>query len=205
MRVHAINYAEKREKKLNLGITFDEHLNFNKHYEILRARALKRLNIIKIFSHKSWLLSKASLVRIYGALVGSIFDYSFFTVASVSDTSLRRIQSIQNRSIRCIYRLKWDSPTTELPEISGLIPIRSRFIKLGGRYLTKCIIFKNELTSVLIEEYVRSFSAITAGEKFLSTPLCLFTSLVTLAWGLLYVLTRLLLLKSFFNFLLANE
>jgi hypothetical protein len=102
--------------------------------------------------------SKATLVRIYGALVGSIFDYSFFTVASVSDTSLKRIQSVQNRSIRCIYRLKWDSPTTDLPRISGLIPIRSRFIKLGGRYLTKCIIFKNELTSVLITEYVRSFS-----------------------------------------------
>ena len=187
-----------------LGITFDEHLNFNKHYEILRSRALKRLNIIKIFSHKSWLLSKATLVRIYGALVGSIFDYSVFTVASVSDTSLKRIQSVQNRSIRCIYKLKWDSPTTELPIISGLIPIRSRFLKLGSRYLTKCIIFKNELTSVIIEEYVRSFSAITAGEKFLITPLCLFTSLVALAWGLLYVWTRFLLLKSLFNYLLVQ-
>jgi hypothetical protein len=147
-----------------------------------------------MFSHKSWLLSEATLVKIYGALVGSIFDYSFFTVASVSDTSLKRIQSVQNRSIRCIYRLKWDSPTTDLPRISGLIPIRSRFLKLGSRYLTKCIIFKNELTSVLIEEYVRSFSAITAGERFLTTPLCLFTSLVALAWGLLYVWTRFLLL-----------
>ena len=44
-----------------LGITFDERLCFNKHFENLRARALSRLNIIKIFSHKSWHLSKKTL------------------------------------------------------------------------------------------------------------------------------------------------
>ena len=34
-----------------LGIIFDERLNFNKHIESLKFRSLKRLNIIKIFSH----------------------------------------------------------------------------------------------------------------------------------------------------------
>jgi hypothetical protein len=172
------------------------------HYEILRIRALKRLNIIKIFSHKSWLLSKATLIKIYRALVGSIFDYSFFSVASVSDTSLKRIQSVQNRSIRCIYGLKWDSPTTEIPLISGVIPIRSRFLELGSRYLAKCICFKNELTSVLVTEYARSFSAITAGKKFLTTPLCYFTSLVALAGAVLCAWRFILLMKSLFRYLL---
>ena len=34
---------------LFLGIIFDECLCFNKHYEYLQERSLKRLNIIKIF------------------------------------------------------------------------------------------------------------------------------------------------------------
>ena len=75
-----------------LGIT-DERLCFNKHFENLRARALSRLNIIKIFLHKSWHLSRKTLTCIYRALIGSIFDYSFFTVACVSDNSLGLVLS----------------------------------------------------------------------------------------------------------------
>jgi hypothetical protein len=40
-----------------LGIIFDEFLNFRVHTEGLAIRARKRLNIIKIFSHKSCNLS----------------------------------------------------------------------------------------------------------------------------------------------------
>ena len=72
-----------------LGITFDECLCFNKHYENLRVRALKRLNIIKIFSYKSWHLNKHTLVNLYRSLIGSIFDYSAFTVSNCSDSSLK--------------------------------------------------------------------------------------------------------------------
>jgi len=39
-----------------LGVIFDEFLNFKKHTENLEKRARKRLNLIKIFSHKSWRL-----------------------------------------------------------------------------------------------------------------------------------------------------
>ena len=110
-----------------LGITFDEYLCFNSHFENLRIRALKRLNIIKIFSHKSWHINRKTLTNIYRALIGSIFDYSFFTVACVAPTNLGLIQRIQNRAIRCIYKLKWDSPTNELFPTSGVIFLREMF------------------------------------------------------------------------------
>ena len=53
------------------------------------------------------------LLHVYSALIGSIFDYSFFTVASVCENSLGLVQRIQNRAIRCIYKLDWDSPTKD--------------------------------------------------------------------------------------------
>ena len=79
-----------------LGIIFDEYLCFNKHYENLRVRALKRFNIIKIFSYKSWHLNKHTLLNLYRSLIGSIFDYSSFTVSNCSKTSLMSLQTIQN-------------------------------------------------------------------------------------------------------------
>ena len=75
-----------------LGITFDESLCFHKHFENIRVRALSRLNIIKIFAHKSWHLSRKTLTCIYRALIGSIFDYSFFTVVNVSANSSGLVQ-----------------------------------------------------------------------------------------------------------------
>ena len=95
-----------------LGVTLDENLNFVAHFENLRSRALKRLNVIKIFSHKSWKLSKWTLKSLYRSLVDSIFEYSFFCIANVSTQSLSRAQTIQNRAIRCIYKLPWDSPSS---------------------------------------------------------------------------------------------
>ncbi len=87
------------------GVTFDQYLNFNEHTNNLVMRARKRLNIIKIFCHKSWHLNHETLKGIYNAIIGSIFNYSFFIIARVSNTNIKRLQRIQNRSIRSIYRL----------------------------------------------------------------------------------------------------
>ena len=169
-----------------LGITFDESLCFNKHFANLRVRALKRLNILKIFSHKSWHLNYSTLTNIYRALIGSIFDYSFFSIACVSKTNLELIQKVQNRSIRIIYKLKWDSSTVSLFSISSILKIKDRFLQLGARYIMKTFKYNNKLINVLISEYLRSWSAITK-DLTLSTPLCHFLGFINLIYAAILV------------------
>ena len=154
-----------------LGVTFDEFLNFRIHTDNLEKRARKRLNIIKIFSHKSWHLSQVTLKGIYNAIIGSIFTYSFFAVARIAKTNLDRIQRVQNRAIRSIYRLEWTSPTNLIHSISNLQPIRERLIELGERYLKKAV-SNNVYVKLLLQEYIDSISSIRRKEK--DTPLCLF-------------------------------
>ncbi len=107
-------------------------------------------------------MTKKTLTCIYRALVGSIFDYSFFAVAFVSETSLGLVQRVQNRAIRCIYRLEWESPTKELFSTSGVLNVKERLLQLGACYLTKAIKRQNPFICPLISEYIRSWSAITA-------------------------------------------
>ncbi len=114
-----------------LGITFDELLNFRVHTEGLVTRARKRLNLIKIFSHKSWNLSHETLKGIYNALIGSLFVYSFFSIARIAKTNIDRLQKVQNRAIRSIYRLEWTSPTDLIHSMSNLLPIKERLIEIG--------------------------------------------------------------------------
>ena len=170
-----------------LGITFDEHLCFNTHFANLRARALRRLNIIKIFSHKSWHINKKTLTTVFRALVGSIFDYSFFAVANCSKKNLESVQRIQNRALRCIFRLPWDSPTDQLFTISGVLPLKPRFTQLGSRYLSKALYFKNKLIGSVFSEYIRSYSTITCRKK-LSTPFCWFLTMITISLFFLIIL-----------------
>ena len=188
-----------------LGILFDEYLCFDKHFINLRTRALKRLNIIKIFSHKSWHLNKKTLTSLYRALVGSIFDYSFFTVTTCSKTNLDSIQRVQNRAIRCIYKLPWDSPTGQLFSISNVLPVRQRFTQLGSRYLSKAIYFRNQFIHVVLSDYFSSFSTITARKK-LATPLCLFLTTIALAQRfLVFLAMNILGFRSYIFYLLYNE
>ena len=152
----------------------------------LRVRALKRLNILKIFSNKSWRLNYSTLSNIYRALIGSFFDYSFFSIACVSKTNLELIQKVQNRSIRIIYKLEWDSPTASLFSISSILQIKDRFLQLGARYIMKTFKYNNKLINVLISEYLRSWSAITK-DLTLSTPLCHFLGFINLIYAAILV------------------
>ena len=154
-----------------LGITFDEFLNFRVHVEGLTIRARQRLNIIKIFSHKSWNLSHETLKGIYTALIGSLFVYSFFAVARIAETNLDRLQKIQNRALRCIYKLEWTSPTDLIHSMSGHLLVRDRLIEIGKKYLPKAVGY-NSNVCLLLAEYLDSISSIRRDGK--DTPLCLF-------------------------------
>ena len=138
----------------------------------MEKRARKRLNLIKIFSHKSWRLGHETLKSIYGALIGSIFTFSFFTVARIAATNMERLQRVQNKAIRSIYRLEWTSPTALIHTISNILPIRERLIQLGESYLAKAQV-NNEYVFLLLQEYTDSRSSIRRKEK--DTPLCLFS------------------------------
>ncbi len=189
-------YIPYNSNPIFLGITFDERLCFTTHFANLRVRALRRLNIIKIFSHKSWHLNKKTLITVYRALIGSIFDYSFFTISNCSETALESIQRVQNRAIRCIYRLPWDSPTDRLFDISGVLFLKQRFTQLGSRYLLKALYFKNKFIITQVSEYFRAYSVLNSKKLqiqemskrktlIVCTPLCTFCTMVALSYGCL--------------------
>ena len=79
-------------------------------------------------------------MNIYNSLIGSIFNYAFFTLANISKVTEKLIQRVQNRAIRCIYRLDWNCLNSDIFKISNVLPIKSRFRQLGSRYLARSIL-----------------------------------------------------------------
>ena len=58
-----------------LGVTFDKKLTFGSHIKSLRLKCQKKLNIMRVLSHKSWGADRVCLLRIYRAIVRSTLDY----------------------------------------------------------------------------------------------------------------------------------
>ena len=118
-------------------------------------------------------------------MVGSIFDYSFFARASTCLTNVKLVERIQNRAIRSMHKLSWDSPTVELFGISKILPLRSRFDQLAARHMYKAIRNRNQLINPLVSECAESYSAIkkkdSKGDYILSTPLCFSFCIIGLA------------------------
>ena len=118
-----------------LGIRFDKNLNLENQINYLSESCSKRLNIIKILSNKAFKLTKDTLVNIYTTLIRSMMDYSSIILARLSDERYKKLQVKQNTAIRCIFKQKFDTPTTTLHELSNLVKIKDRFHDLNERYL----------------------------------------------------------------------
>ncbi|RMZ97436.1 RNA-directed DNA polymerase from mobile element jockey-like [Brachionus plicatilis] len=85
-----------------LGIRFDSRLTFSPLIDELKERCNSRLNLIKILSYKNWRLHHRTLGNLYKSLIGSILDYNFPCLNSLSDTDIKKLQTIQNSAVRSI-------------------------------------------------------------------------------------------------------
>jgi len=105
------------------------------------------------------------------APICSLFVYSFFSIARIAKTNIDRLQKVQNRAIRSIYRLEWTSPIDLIHSMSNLLLVRDRLIEIRKKYLPKAVC-NNSNVCLLLGEYLDSISSIRRKEKY--TPLCIF-------------------------------
>jgi len=82
-----------------------------------------------------------------------------------------RLQNVQNRVIRSIYRLEWCNLFDLIHEISGLSLIKDRLTSLGKRYISIAE-GRSELMELLVSEYNAAKAIIQKDNSI--TPLCLF-------------------------------
>lgn len=167
-----------------LGITFDPFLSFGEHIANIQKQAENRLNILKIISHKSWKLKTETLFNIYKTLISSLFNYSSFCANLISHKWLKKLQIIQNSAVRIIFKLPYDTPTSELISIAEAFKIpmvKERLFNLNKNYLSKNLESSNPLINKLVDEYKKIF---LKGKNILKpTPLCASYSTIEQFYG----------------------
>jgi hypothetical protein len=140
-----------------LGVKFDERLTFSQHIAEIKIKCLKRLNLIKIISHKSWHLNFETLKTIYQALVRSLMEYSAFISVIISKANLAHLQSIQNRAIKAIFRPPLNTNLVNFGRSVGLQPVTERLGELFEAFLKKSLSNANPIVHQMAIEYRGGF------------------------------------------------
>lgn len=138
---------------VSLGIMFDENMSFTSQVARLKANCGRRMNIIKILSHKSWKLRKETLLSIYKSLIGSVLDYSAFMWSALSDRLKKSIQAIQNNAVRIIFHRPRDETTDSLCALSKLERVEMRMKAVNDSFFRSALKYSNPVIMELREAY----------------------------------------------------
>ena len=85
-----------------LGVTVDEHMSFSSHVENIFSKA--RSILYALLTLKRHVVDEASLTKFYLANIRSILCYAAPAWFSyLSDTNMKRLESIQRQCLRVIY------------------------------------------------------------------------------------------------------
>ena len=106
-----------------LGLTLDPGLTWVPHIIQLKARTMKALGILRVLSHLSWGADRATLLRLYRALVRSKLDYGCEAYSSASPTVLQKLDPVHNEALRICTGAFKSSPVQSLYAESGEPPL----------------------------------------------------------------------------------
>lgn len=137
-----VSYRGERVEEVSefcyLGLYLDSRLSWKRHVEHLSTK-LSRL--IGVFFHVKDEIPLYALKRLYFALVHSHLMYMVTLWGSANWTCLSRLQVLQNRLLKIIYRLHPLTPTVRVYEISEVLPIKALFV------YSSCKFVKDSLTN----------------------------------------------------------
>ena len=84
-----------------LGLTFDPHLTFTPHTNLLISKAHRRLRALKALTGTTYGQSKESITTLYKQYIRTLLTYASPAWSSITSTSnTRHLQTIQNAALR---------------------------------------------------------------------------------------------------------
>lgn len=131
LRIHNQVIEYVKEQRI-LGMIMDSpSLNWKAHIDYVKSDCLKRLDLIKVFSSPSYGASTRILRNFYISYVRAKLDYGASLYASASKTNLKKLEIVQNGSLRCVLGARSSTPINSL-EVESCVPP----LKIHRDYLT---------------------------------------------------------------------
>ena len=120
-----------------LGLVFDHKLSFIPHIQMLKAKCLKSLNLLKVVSKLSWGGDISVLLNLYRAITRSRLDYGSIVYGSARPSYLKCLNTVHHQGLRLCLGAFRTSPVESLYVLANEPSLVLRRIKLSMQYITK--------------------------------------------------------------------
>ena len=154
-----------------LGFVYDKYLSGRQHVNKVKKTCNSRMNILRVLVHKSWHMKEKILVQLYKSLIRSHIEYMGLNFHCLKPSLKNELQSIQNNSLRAIFKKDRETSGKELQELAKVDSIRKRMIFLNDKYLHKSECIPNPIISDMIEEHLNEIETDRVGGIMINTSI----------------------------------
>ena len=148
-----------------LGVKFDSRLTWEPQFKKMVARAYSRLNLIRSISALSKAGPKPEIMKdLYLKSIVSIFEYSSICIINASEAHMKKIQLVQNQSIRVILRTPAYVSIDDLHDCTGLPLVKRHLIEFAKKR-----VLSMEKNSPLIKEVIEEHKSLAHIKENVST------------------------------------
>ena len=118
-----------------LGLTFDPKLKFSEHAKTTETKAKKTLKLVKAIAGTDWGQQKETIITTYKQYTRPIVEYACPAWAPIaSETSITKLQRIQNAALRCGTGHTKDTNTCHIHRETKILPLSTHMQMIGSQY-----------------------------------------------------------------------
>lgn len=143
-----------------LGVILDRSLTLREHVKYIKARVLRRLNVLRVLAgNKCWGASPIVLRKFFKSVILPILHYGAPIVTAASPQTLQPLDTLQNECLRLITGAFRTSPIGALQYYTGLPPLSTQRRRLTLRYGLHSFLTSH----IMIKPYVNPSSFNSSG------------------------------------------
>ena len=129
-----------------LGLELDRKLTYKEHFNMLRTKCFKALNILKCAARTSYGADRKTLLTLYRSLIRSKLDYACMVYDGACASSKRSLDTIHHTAVRIATGAFRTSPTASILIEADEMPLALRRKALCMRYVIKLLQFPDHPT-----------------------------------------------------------
>ena len=135
-----------------LGVILDTRLNLNKYVQYVKAKAIKRMALLKCLAGRGCGADRTVLIQIYKAMIRPILEYACQILDGPNNKAVESLECIQNACLRIATGALRTTPIMPLLIETDIYPLRLRRIELTLRYCMKAMSQENHPCGILNTE-----------------------------------------------------
>ena len=136
---------EQEEESKFLGVVFDRKLNWNRHINYIKNKAMTACNVLKAFAGTSWGAHPLTLTKVYKGYTRAILKWGIQCYCSGRKKDLESLEKVQNQALRIITGLLKNTSIFTLHKITDVPTLEARRNLLINKYLLKSCSIKGSI------------------------------------------------------------